>query len=77
MKISNEAFRTLLGVLFIKTSTGIVSLWGSLNLYILSYFYAEGSKITALTNSLIVLAVIIPMSIMILFATKISNKIGY
>lgn len=77
MALNKEALSTLIGVILIKVSTGVLSVWGSLNIYILSYFHGNGVTISPQTNSIIVLFVIVPMSVIILWATKIANKIGY
>lgn len=75
--ISRDGWLTMLGVSLIKISTGVISCWGSINLYILSYFYHEGRQITQQTNSIILLLTIIPIAFVMLLATKISDKFGY
>lgn len=75
--IPKEAAFTLLGVVLIKFSTGVITCWGSINLYIMSYFYFQGYQISQLTNSVMILLMIIPMSLLTLFATKLSDRFGY
>jgi hypothetical protein len=61
----------------IKFATGIIGIWGTINLYYLSYLKNTGSEITSKTNSFLLLCVIIPTSIFILIATKFSSYMGY
>lgn len=77
MNISRDALKTLIGVIMIKLTTGVISSWGSINLYILSYFHHEGVAITSHTNSIVILSVVIPISFLILLATRLSDKFGY
>lgn len=70
--ISRDAWITLIGVSCIKIATGVISCWGSVNLYILSLLYHKGITISKQTNSMIILLTIVPMSFILLFATKIS-----
>jgi MFS family permease len=77
-RIKNRAaFRSLIGVMLIKFATGAISSWGSVNLYILSYFYHEGVHLGSQTNSIIILFTIIPISFLVMFSTKLSDKFGY
>ena len=76
-QLSPDQKRTLLGVVLVKLATGVISCWGSINLYIMSYFYFQGYEITKSTNSLMILFMIIPMSFLTLLATKLSDKFGY
>lgn len=75
--LSRDAWQTIVGVCCIKIATGVLSCWGSINLYILSYFYHEGMHVEKKTNSMIILFTIVPMSFIVLLATKISQKYGY
>lgn len=75
--LSTDQIKTIIGVCLIKLSTGVVGCWGSINLYILSYFYHQGASISPSTNSIILILNIIPMALVILIATKLSDKFGY
>lgn len=77
MNLSRDAIKTLIGVIMIKFTTGVISSWGSINLYILSYFHYQGVMINSHTNSIIILSVVIPISFLILLATKLSDRFGY
>jgi hypothetical protein len=73
----NPSTLTLIGVVLIKFATGSIITWGSINLYIISYFKYEGFSVSRSTNSIAILLNIIPMAFLILFATKLSEKFGY
>ena len=73
----SDAKKTLIGVVLIKLSTGIISTWGSINLYLLSYFHQQGESVSSSTNSLLLLGIVVPTSLIILIAPAISNRIGY
>lgn len=73
----NSSISTLVGVVLIKLGTGSITTWGSINLYILSYFKHQGYPISASTNSIAILFNIIPVSFLILFATRLSDRFGY
>lgn len=68
---------TVLGVALIKLSTGVISTWGSINLYILSCLYHRGERITPATNSIVLLCSIVPISFIILIANRLSERFGY
>lgn len=72
-----EAILTLIGSILIRISNGIVLIWGSTNLYYLSYLKNEGVHITSSTNSHLLLASTIPIAVLTLLATKLSNRFGY
>jgi len=61
----------------VKFATGIIGVWGTINLYYLSYLKNTGTDVTSKTNSFLLLCVIIPTSIFILIATKFSSYMGY
>lgn len=73
----SERRRTIIGVILIKIATGICACWGSINLYVLSFMYNQGQSVTPATNSIIVLTAIIPMSLVILAAPRLSARFGY
>ena len=61
----------------VKFATGIIGVWGTINLYYLSYLKNTGTDVTSKTNSFLLLCVIIPTSIFVLIATKFSSFMGY
>lgn len=63
--------------MLIKFSTGSISSWGSINLYILSYLYYHGWDVSPSTNSMMIVVNIIPVSVLVLFATKVCDRFGY
>lgn len=75
--ITSKALLSLVGACMVKFSTSVISTWGNINLYILSYFWHQGENITESTNPTILLLTVFPMIIATLFATKLSNKFGY
>ena len=76
-KHSSEALKTFLGTAMVKFATGIIGVWGTINLYYLSYLKNTGTDVTSKTNSFLLLCVIIPTSIFVLIATKFSSFMGY
>lgn len=66
-----------MGVILIKIATGVISCWGSINIYILSYFYHHGASISSSTNSIILLMNVIPIAFLILFAPTLCERFGY
>ena len=68
--------KTMIGVILIKLATGVVTCWGTINLYILSYFHQLGEQINQSTNSILLLAIILPISVFILFAPKLVEMFG-
>lgn len=74
--LTEQSSLTLIGVILIKISTGSISCWGSINLYILSYFYHEKYQINQYTNSILILLNVIPISVLMLFASKLSERYG-
>lgn len=68
---------TLLGSNLIQMSMGISAVWGSANVYYLSYFHYHNYGVDQFTNSLILIATIIPLSIILLLSTRICDALGY
>lgn len=77
IRIRQSPLISLIGAVLIKVSTSITACWGNINLYFLSLFHYQGTKITPQTNSLILLISVIPMIIALIFSTKLCNKFGY
>ena len=67
----------MIGSLLIQFSAGLIPVWGNANLYFLSYFKNNHEHVDKDTNSWILLATVIPMSIFIVFSAKLSNYFGY
>jgi MFS family permease len=72
-----DKIMTLIGAILIRLTNGIVLIWGSTNLYFLSYLYYEGEKVSNSTNSILLLASTVPIAVLTLMATKMANKFGY
>lgn len=72
------AQKTLLGIMLIKFGTGFTSDWGVISLYILSYYFYKGAplEIKASTNSLLMIILVIPVTICLIIATKVSQCVG-
>lgn len=62
--------------MLIKIATGIVTIWGNTNIYYLSFLLSRGLPISKDSNSRILLFSILPISIIALMATKLSNRFG-
>jgi hypothetical protein len=75
--IPRQSILTLIGTILIKLATSTASCWGSINLYVLSYFYHHHFKVTPNTNSILILVSIVPISFLMLFATKLCDRFGY
>lgn len=75
----SDAYKTMIGVLMIKTSTSFMSDWGAFSLYIFSYFHYKGAPFAmdTTTNSILLIVTIIPIVVAFIFAAKIANKVGY
>ena len=72
------AQKTLIGIMIIKFATGFTSDWGVISLYVLSYYYFNGAplQIKASTNSLLMIILVIPVTICLIIATKVSQCVG-
>lgn len=74
---SDLAYRSLSGAVLIKLATGLMTIWGNSNIYYLSWLVQKGNPVRNDANSVILLASIVPISLLTLLATKASNKFGY
>lgn len=74
---SDQAFRSLCGAVLIKLATGLMTIWGNSNIYYLSWLVQQDVEVSSDANSKILLAAILPISLLTLLATKISNRFGY
>ena len=72
-----SAILTLIGTSLIKFASGIIGIWGAINIYFFSYLHNHGTAITPLTNSTILLCAIVPSAFAMLFSTKLSRLFGY
>jgi MFS family permease len=72
-----SALKTFIGTGLIKLATGVIGLWGTINIYFFSYLKNKGTEITSLTNSIIMLCAIIPASLAVLISTRLSAIFGY
>lgn len=71
------ALLTLLGAALIKFATGIIGIWGAVNIYFFSYLHNHHTQVTPLTNSIILLCAIVPSAFAMLLSTKLSRLFGY
>lgn len=71
------ALKTLIGTALIKLATGLIGIWGTINIYFFSYLRNHGTVITPLTNSIILLCAIIPSSFAVLISTRLTKRFGY
>ena len=76
-KASTQDISTAIGSYLLHIAAGIATIWGSTNIYYLSYFYYIDHSINANTNSIILISVVIPLSIILVLSTKISDSLGY
>lgn len=72
-----EAIQTFIGTALVKLATGVIGIWGTVNLYFISYLKNHGSEVSSRTNSILMLFIIIPTSFLVLLATRFSAYIGY
>lgn len=75
--LSRRQISTAIGSYLLHMVAGITTIWGSTNIYYLSYFHYKDPSINADTNSIILISIIIPLSIVLLLSTKICDKLGY
>lgn len=73
----SSARKTLLGTAFIKLATGVITIWGTINIYFFSYLRNSGTKITPMTNSIIMLCVLVPSAFSVLLSTRLTSIFGY
>lgn len=69
--------KTLIGSIIIKFSTSVITCWGNINLYLLSAFHHQGTKITPQTNSFILLFSVPFMVIALLVANRLCRSWGH
>lgn len=74
---SDQAYRSLSGAVLIKMATGLMTIWGNSNIYYLSWLVDKGTHVRSDANSVILLASIVPIALLTLVATKVSNRFGY
>ncbi len=77
MEAENEAIRTLIAAALIKFASGIIGIWGTVNIYFFSYLKHQGETITPTTNSIILLCSVIPSALAMLSSTTLSRWFGY
>jgi len=67
---------TGIGSYLLHVAAGITTIWGSTNVYYLSYFHEQDPTIDASTNSIILISVVIPLSIILVLSNKICEQLG-
>ena len=72
-----SALKTFIGTALIKLATGVIGLWGTINIYFFSYLRNKGTEITPLTNSVVMLCAMVPASFAVLISTKLTAMFGY
>jgi len=75
--ITGKQLKALIGGIIIKFSTAVITCWGNINLYFLSTFHYQGTKVTPQTNSIILLFSVPTMVIAMLIANRICQKYGF
>jgi hypothetical protein len=76
-KLSSNQLQTAIGSYLLHVTAGITTIWGSTNIYYLSYFHYQDSSINANTNSIILISIIIPLSLILVLSTKVCDSLGY
>jgi len=71
------ALLTFIGTALIKFATGIIGIWGTVNIYFFSYLKNHSMEITPTTNSLLLLCVTVPSAFAMMASTTLSKKFGY
>lgn len=77
IKLSSNQISTAIGSYLLHITAGITTIWGSTNVYYLSYFHYRDRSIDGNTNSIILISVIIPLSIILVLSNKVCDKLGY
>ena len=72
-----SALLTLLGTALIKFASGIIGIWGTVNIYFFSFLKNQGTDISPTTNSKILLCIVIPSAFAMLASTTLSRIFGY
>lgn len=75
--VGEEAVQTFIGTALVKFATGVIGIWGTVNLYFFSHLRNNGHKVSPQTNSLLMLCVGIPVSVLVLLSTRFSSVLGY
>ncbi len=75
--LTSDQISTGVGSCLLHIVAGITTIWGSTNIYYLSYFHHNNYPVNENTNSFILISIIIPISITLLLSTKISDRLGY
>ena len=73
----SQALKTFIGTSLIKFASGIIGIWGTINIYFFSYIKNHGTQISSTTNSIILLCVVIPSAFAMLASTTLSRIFGY
>ena len=68
---------TVIGALLIRLTNGMVLIWGSVNVYYLSWLSHKGLNVSNSTNSLLLLSSAIPIPLLTVFSTRLANRFGY
>ena len=66
-----------MGAVIVQIAGGIVTCFGTTNLYFLSYFHEAGQQVDHNTNSILLLAIVLPMSLFNLAAPKLVHLLGH
>lgn len=74
---NKTALLTFIGTALIKFASGIIAVWGTINIYFFSYLHHQGTQITSKTNSIILLCSIIPSAFAMMASTTLARKFGY
>ena len=74
---NSKAIKTFIGTALVKFATGIIAVWGTINIYFFSYLRNHDIEVTKRTNSILMVMVIIPASLLVLLAMKFSRYFGY
>lgn len=61
----------------VKFATGIIGIWGTINLYFISYLRNHGSEVSNRTNSMLMLFIVVPTAFLVLLATRFAACLGY
>lgn len=77
LKLTASQISTGIGSCLLHITAGITTIWGSTNIYYLSYFHETDPSINEDTNSYILISIIVPLSIVLLLSTKVCDYLGY
>lgn len=74
---SEEQRNCCIGVFLFKFATGVIILWGQVNIYLMSYFYSFNNALKISRANLLINIATIPTLIAMIFSVQIAQRVGF